>query len=64
MRAKYLKNKILKYLRIAKDDRAKYYLSKCELVRNVEDKSTAQFAHRVERIISVKEMDQPSDIHS
>ena len=61
VRAKYLKNKILKYLRIAKEDRSKYYLSKYELIRNPDDQLTDRPAHRVERIMSDKEMVNPQN---
>ena len=53
VKAKYFKNKILKYLRVPRDDRPRYYLSRYEIVRN--DAKTGQtkseVTHRIERVI-------------
>ena len=58
VRAKYLKNKVLKYLRIAREERSRYYLSVKEYVPNMEN--VAQASERttgslVERVIPDKE---------
>ena len=64
VRAKYLKNKLLKYLRVPRDDRPKYYLSRYELVKNTADTKQArdEVTHRIERIIPDKEMINPGHL--